>query len=178
MNQRMNVLSHFKPIKLIAMDVDGVITDGKILLFESSYQARSMNIKDGYALQLAVNRGYHIMIISGAIDTGAVSNRLKNLGIVDINMGIKDKASLLNERIKELGLQKEQVLFIGDDIPDYQAMTTAGLACCPSDAVTEIKEISHYHSSLKGGEGCVRDIIEKVLKLNNLWFHENQVVSK
>ena len=147
----MNVLQHFKPIKLIAMDVDGVLTDGSLLLIEGGLtEARTMNIKDGYALQLAVKKGYQIIIISGASDNGAVENRMKKLGIHDVNMGVKDKSSLLNQKIEKLGLSKNEVLFIGDDIPDYKVMKSVGLPCCPADAVAEIKEISLYISPVTG----------------------------
>ena len=174
----MNILQQFKPIKLIVMDVDGVLTDGKILLLESLEMARTMHVKDGYALQLAVKKGYQIVIISGATDGGAVSNRLKKLGINEVHQGIKDKATLLYTIINKGNFTKEQVLFIGDDIPDYQAMKLVGLACCPADAVSEIISISNYISPFKGGEGCVRDIIEKVLKLNGHWDLDTTVTSK
>ena len=174
----MNVLELFKPIQLIAMDVDGVLTDGKLILLDSLELARSMNIKDGYAIQLAVKKGYHILVISGAVDGGAVANRLKNLGVQEIHQGITDKASLLKEKIASLQLNHNQVLFIGDDIPDLQAMKLVGLACCPADAVQEIQSVSKYVSPYKGGEGCVRDIIEKVLKLNQHWDINSDTVSK
>lgn len=174
----MNVLELFKPIKLIVMDVDGVLTDGKIILLESLEMARTMNIKDGYALQLAVKKGYHVLVISGASDGGAVSNRLKKLGIKELHQGVLDKAVLLKEKITSFNLTKEQVLFIGDDIPDLQSMKSVGLACCPNDAVAEIKNISHYISPYKGGEGCVRDVIEKVMKLNNHWDLETNTAAK
>ena len=174
----MNILQQFKPIKLIVMDVDGVLTDGKILLLESLEMARNMHVKDGYAMQLAIKKGYQIVIISGATDGGAVSHRLKKLGINEVHQGIKDKATLLSTIINKGDFTKEQVLFIGDDIPDYHAMKLVGLACCPADAVSEIKSISNYISPLNGGEGCVRDIIEKVLKLNGHWDLDTTVTSK
>jgi len=175
----MNILQHFKPIKLIAIDVDGVLTDGSLILLDGGLnETRTMNIKDGYALQLAVKKGYHLIMISGASDNGAVETRMKKLGIKDVNMGCKDKAQLLNKKMIELGLSKEQVLFIGDDIPDYKVMKSVGLACCPSDAVSEIQEISMYISPFSGGKGCVRDVIEKVLKLNQHWDIENDIAAK
>ena len=174
----MNNLTLFKRIKCIAMDVDGVLTDGKVLLMPSLEMVRSMNIKDGYALQLAVKKGYHILVISGAVDTGAVANRLSGLGIKNFHQNCKNKASLLQKTITDWGLTSEEVLFIGDDIPDFEAMKWAGFACCPQDAVQEIKNISQYISTYKGGEGCVRDVIEKVLKLNNDWDLDQTVASK
>jgi len=151
------------------MDVDGVLTDGTLWLTADMHAMRAMNIKDGYAIQLAVKSGYHLMVISGASDNGTVTNRMKNLGVTDVNMGVRDKASLLQEKIKSLGLTREQVLYIGDDIPDLKAMQQAGVPCCPSDAAQEIKNIAIYISAVAGGKGCVRDILEKVLKLNNHW---------
>ena len=174
----MNILQKFKPIKLIAMDVDGVLTDGKLWLMPSLDLVRNMDIKDGYALQLAVKKGYHVVVISGAVDTGAVENRLKGLGILDVNMAVKDKSALLNKKISEWGFTRDQVLFIGDDIHDYEVMKNVGLSCCPADAVAEIIQIADYISSYKGGCGCVRDVIEKVLKLNNDWDLDAEVVSK
>jgi len=174
----MNILQKFKPIKLIAMDVDGVLTDGKLWLMPSLDLVRNMDIKDGYALQLAVKKGYHVVVISGAADTGAIANRLKGLGILDVNMAVKDKSALLNKKVSEWGFTRDQVLFIGDDIPDYEVMKNVGLSCCPADAVAEIIQIADYISSYKGGCGCVRDVIEKVLKLNNDWDLDAAVVSK
>ena len=163
---------------MIAMDVDGVLTDGKLWLLPSLDLVRNMNIKDGYALQLAVKKGYHVVVISGALDSGAVENRMKGLGIIDVNMGVMNKAKLLKSKMEKLSLNKEQVLFIGDDIPDYEVMKTVGLACCPQDAVSEITQIADYISPIKGGEGCVRDVIEKVLKLNHHWELNTDISSK
>lgn len=175
----MNILQQFKPVKLIAMDVDGVLTDGSLILLDDGLnETRIMNIKDGFALQLAVKKGYHLIVISGAKDSGAVENRLKKLGITEVYMGVKDKTAVLKKKSEELSLNPDQVLFIGDDIPDYNVMKSVGLACCPSDAVPEIKEVSHYISPFPGGRGCVRDIIEKVLKLNDHWDLENGVSAR
>ena len=174
----MNILEKFKPIKMIAMDVDGVLTDGKLWIMPSLDWVRSMNIKDGYALQLAVKKGYHVVVISGAADTGAIQNRMKELGVKDVNMGVKDKATLLKNKMVHYGVSTEQVLFIGDDIPDYEVMKSVGLACCPADAVSDIIQIADYISPNKGGEGCVRDVMEKVLKLNGHWDLHSEISSK
>jgi len=152
----------------MVMDVDGVLTDGTILLLDNGQMARTMHTKDGYAMRLAVSYGYEICIISGAADE-AVRTRLEKLGIQSIHLGINDKATLLKEIIANGNYDKNEVLFIGDDMPDYDAMKLAGLACCPQDAVEEIKSISSYISSYPGGKGCVRDVLEKVLKLNGHW---------
>ena len=176
----MNILSSFKSIKLIAMDVDGVLTDGQLILFPNfdfSY-GRNMNIKDGFAIQLAIKKGYHLMVISGAQHDNAVENRLKKLGLTDLHMGVSDKSAVLTKAIDKFGLQKSEVLFIGDDVPDISALKTAGLACCPADAVDDVKEICSYISHIPGGMGCVRDVIEKVLRLNNHWDIHLEISAK
>ena len=164
----MNVLELFNQINTFVFDVDGVLTDGTLLVLPNAVMARKMNIKDGYAMQLAVKKGYHVVIISGG-NSEEVKERLEKLGISDVLMRVTDKASILKQYMKDNKLQKEQILFMGDDIPDLKVMQVAGLACCPIDAVAEIKSISQYISHLKGGEGCARDVIEKVMKLQGNW---------
>jgi len=173
----MNVLTNFKKIKAFVLDVDGVLTDGRVLLLNDGQMARSMNIKDGYALQLAIKKGYHVLVISGG-DDDAVKTRLQKLGVMDVHMKVADKKTLLAEYVNKQTLTWEQVLFMGDDIPDLQAMQIAGLPCCPADAVPEIKSISHYISPINGGAGCVRDIIEKVMKLNGDWDTGTDIASR
>ncbi len=173
----MNVLSGFKNITTFVLDVDGVLTDGSLLLLDDGQMARRMNIKDGYALQLAIKKGYHILVISGG-NSHAVQLRLQRLGVVEVFMNATDKKAILLEYISKYNLKWEQVLYMGDDIPDMIPMQLAGLACCPADAVPEIKNLSHYISPVNGGQGCVRDVIEKVLKLNNHWTHDNALTSK
>jgi 3-deoxy-D-manno-octulosonate 8-phosphate phosphatase (KDO 8-P phosphatase) len=161
-------LEKLKHIKAIILDVDGVLTNGILLLTESGEQLRQFNIKDGYALQLAVKKGIKIAALSGARSKG-VEHRLRGLGIQDVFLGLDSKLEVYTKYLIDNDLSPDQVLFMGDDIPDLQVMKLAGLAVCPLDAVEEIKAISHYISSRNGGEGCVRDIIEKVLKIQNLW---------
>ncbi|MFT3911875.1 MAG: HAD-IIIA family hydrolase [Ferruginibacter sp.] len=173
----MNVLTNFKTIRAFVLDVDGVLTDGSLLLLEDGQMARKMNIKDGYALQLAIKKGYFILIISGG-SSDAVKLRLQKLGINEIFMKITDKRSKLIEFVAKHNLVKEQVLYMGDDIPDLAAMELAGLPCCPADAVPEIKTISQYISPINGGCGCVRDVIEKVMKLNDHWTVDESVSSR
>ncbi|MEO6668044.1 MAG: HAD-IIIA family hydrolase [Ferruginibacter sp.] len=173
----MNVLSSFKKIKAFVLDVDGVLTDGSLLLMEDGQMARRMNIKDGYALQLAIKKGYFILIISGA-NSEAVKLRLQKLGLNEIYMGVLNKKNKLIEFVTRHGLTSEQILYMGDDIPDLEAMQLAGLSCCPADAVPEIKTISQYISPINGGHGCVRDVIEKVLKLNDHWSIDEAVSSR
>lgn len=173
----MNILTLFKNIKLLVLDVDGVLTDGSVLILDDGQMARRMNIKDGYALQLAVKKGLRVLVISGGKST-AVKLRLQKLGIHDVFMDVTDKKKTLMNFINENNLASADVLYMGDDIPDISPMEVAGLACCPADAVAEIKAISHYISPLNGGQGCVRDVIEKVMKLNGLWKHQESIASK
>ncbi|HNE92693.1 MAG TPA: HAD hydrolase family protein [Chitinophagaceae bacterium] len=173
----MNVLEQFSKIKTFVFDMDGVLTDGSLTLLPDGAMCRRMNIKDGYALQLAVKKQYNIVVISGGTSPES-EMRLRKLGITNIFMQVPDKATLLKEFLEEKKILSEQVLFMGDDVPDFNAMQIVGLPCCPTDAAIEIKEIAHYISPLKGGEGCVRDVIEKVLKLQHNWKDDFFIQSK
>jgi 3-deoxy-D-manno-octulosonate 8-phosphate phosphatase (KDO 8-P phosphatase) len=173
----MNVLQQFKQIRLFVFDVDGVLTDGKLLLLDDGQMARTMNIRDGYALQLAIKKGYEVLVISGGTSEGSVQNRLNKLGIQQIYMGIKDKVKVLQDFMHSQQFNAAQILYMGDDLPDLEAMKLASLPTCPADAAPEIKSVSHYISPFKGGEGCVRDVIEKVLKLNDHWNELQTVAS-
>lgn len=172
-----NHLELFKKITTFIFDVDGVLTDGKLLLLDNGTQARSMNVKDGYAMQLAIKSGYRIFIVSGS-QSEPVRERLEKLGISEIRMSVSDKKSLVEEYIKNHLLDTEEVLYMGDDIPDLPVLSVAGLPCCPADAANEIKKASVYISSISGGAGCVRDVIEKVLKLNDHWNYDPEVASR
>lgn len=171
------MLELFSRINTFVFDVDGVLTDGTLFVFDSGEQVRRMNIKDGYALQLAVKRGYHIAIFSGGVSP-AVVKRLNKLGISNVFMDVKDKRTAIQNYLDKHGLHWQQLLFMGDDIPDVDVMKAAGLPCAPSDAVPEIKELAKYISSFPGGMGCVRDVIEKVLKLKNDWHLDVSIPSK
>lgn len=148
--------------------MDGVLTDGNLFIDKENNWLRQMNIRDGYALQLAVKSGFGVIVISGS-DSPEVKNRLNRLGINDVFMKVINKETLLKELIIKKQLTLNEILFMGDDIPDYASMSIVGIAACPADAAFEIKAISSYISPLCGGHGCVRDVIEKVLKLNNQW---------
>jgi 3-deoxy-D-manno-octulosonate 8-phosphate phosphatase (KDO 8-P phosphatase) len=162
------MLDQFKHITHFVFDVDGVLTDGNLLILPDGLMARRMNIKDGYALQLAIKKGYRITIISGG-NSPEVKDRLNKLGITEVYMQVTDKLSLLQSLMTKHQSNANCFLFMGDDIPDLKCMQIVGLPACPSDAVNEIKECATYISALKGGEGCVRDVIEKVLKLRGDW---------
>jgi 3-deoxy-D-manno-octulosonate 8-phosphate phosphatase (KDO 8-P phosphatase) len=170
-------MTFFRSVNTFVFDVDGVLTDGSLYLMQDGEMVRRMNIKDGYALQLAKKKGYHVIIISGAVSE-PVKLRLQKLGITDVYMGVHDKRQLLQELMQRYQLQPDQVLFMGDDIPDLEVMANVGLPCCPTDACTEAQEISRYISPFNGGMGCARDVIEKVMKLRGDWHHTTEVVSK
>jgi 3-deoxy-D-manno-octulosonate 8-phosphate phosphatase (KDO 8-P phosphatase) len=171
------MLSKFNHITTFVFDVDGVLTDGSLLLLQDGLMARRMNIKDGYALQLAVKKGYHVLIISGG-NSPEVKERLTRLGITTIWMQVENKSKVLQEYMQQNGLAKEEVLYMGDDLPDRAVMLLTGIPCCPADAVQEIKEIAVYASHINGGEGCARDVIEKVLKLRGDWGEDIAVRSQ
>lgn len=173
----MNILELFQPIRTFVFDMDGVLTDGGVWVLEDGEQVRKMHTRDGYALQLAVKQGYRVVVISGG-SSPAARMRLTKLGIADVHMSIDDKLSLLQEIIQTHRLDPQTVLYMGDDIPDLRSMEAVGLPCCPADACTEILHVSKYISPVKGGDGCVRDVIEKVLKLNNHWTHTDTPASK
>ena len=149
-------------------DVDGVLTNGNLLIMPNGVMARTMNIKDGYALQLAIKKSYRVLIISGG-ESVEVRERLNRLGVFDVFMKVSDKAAVLHQYMIQHQIQHENILYMGDDIPDLEVLKIAGLPCCPSDAVQEVKAIAKYISPVLGGEGCVRDVIEKTMKLNNDW---------
>jgi len=173
----MNILEKFRFIKTFVFDVDGVLTDGTLLILNDGQQARTMNIKDGYALQLAVKKGYRIMVISGGT-SDAVKERLDKLGVKDCFLKTGNKKEKLNQYVSEHKLNWDEVLFMGDDMPDYTSMLVTGLSCCPADAAPEIRQVSHYISPIAGGMGCARDVIEKVLKLNGHWDFDTTVASR
>lgn len=159
------------------LDVDGVLTDGSLWLMPGGTQVRKMNIRDGYALQLAIQKGYRILIISGAVST-EVTQRLQGLGLTDIRMGIKNKAAELQEYCNSNQIQLSEVVCMGDDVPDIPMLQMAGVACCPSDAIPSIRFQAMYVSPQKGGEGCVRDVIEKVMKLRGDWSEDSEIVAR
>ncbi len=156
-------------ITTFIFDVDGVLTDGNVTVFPDGQLIRKMHIKDGYALKTAIENGYNVCIISGGTNE-AVRSRLKNLGVTDIYLGVHNKIEQLNEYLDIYDIKLQEVLYMGDDLPDFHVMKTVGLAACPKDAVQEIQDISIYISQKKGGNGCVRDVIEQVMKVQDKWI--------
>jgi 3-deoxy-D-manno-octulosonate 8-phosphate phosphatase (KDO 8-P phosphatase) len=155
-------------ITTFIFDVDGVLTDGTVHVSQSGEMLREMHIRDGFAMKAALESGYNVCIISGGSNEG-VRIRLRNLGITDIHLGTPNKVDTFNEYIELYKIKPEQVLYMGDDIPDYHVMKLVGLPTCPQDASPEIKAISNYISHIKGGKGAVRDVIEQVMKVQEKW---------
>ena len=160
-------------ITTIILDVDGVLTNGYVTIMPNGELVRTMNIKDGYALKTAVNKGYRICIISGGTNEG-VRKRLANLGIKDIYLGAHQKTEQWNLLKEKYNLNPSEVLYMGDDIPDLPVLMEVGLPCCPNDAAPEIQQISKYISYKKGGEGCVRDVLEQIMRVQGKWTEETE----
>lgn len=173
----MNVLEIFKGITTFVFDIDGVMTDSTVLLLENGLQARQMNIKDGLALQMAMRNGYKVMVISGGTSEPVI-RRLQYLGIEEIHLGLIDKLKFFEGIRAQSSLTWKEILYMGDDLPDIPVMEKVGMPCCPGDAVPEVKAVSQYISPVSGGRGCVRDVIEKVLKLNGHWKYTPEVSSR
>ncbi|MBU2061635.1 MAG: HAD-IIIA family hydrolase [Bacteroidetes bacterium] len=156
-------------ITTFVFDVDGVLTDSSVVVTTDGEILRTMNIRDGYAMKAAVENGYNVCVISGGSNEG-VRVRLRNLGITDIHLGTPDKVETFKEYIELYNIKPEQVLYMGDDIPDYHVMKLVGLPTCPQDACPEIKTISKYISHKNGGKAAARDVIEQVMKVHGKWM--------
>ena len=161
-----------KNINTFILDYDGVMTNGIVILTENDEPLRTANVKDGYAIQLAVKKGYRIAIISGG-KSKTIHRRLSALKVTDIFLGANNKLEIFDDYINKHKLELQNVLYMGDDIPDYEVMQACGIATCPADAAVEIKSTSKYISNFNGGEGCVRDVIEQVLRLKGNWMNEH-----
>ena len=158
-----------KEITTFILDVDGVLTNGKILVTSKGKMLREMNTKDGFIIKYALDKGFKIFIISGGTNKG-VKERLKDLGIEEIFLGEHTKKDTYDKLIKKYNLKKNEIVYMGDDIPDIPVMKKIGVPCCPNDAVPDVKQISIYISKKDGGQGCVRDIIEQTLRVQNKWI--------
>jgi 3-deoxy-D-manno-octulosonate 8-phosphate phosphatase (KDO 8-P phosphatase) len=167
----------FQSIRHFIFDIDGVLTDGTVWVMPGGEQVRRMNIKDGYALQLAQRSGFTISVVSGSARS-SVEDRLHNLGIQDVHFSVMDKAAFIFARIREMGWDPALTLYMGDDIPDLAAMSLVGLPACPADAATEVIEAAQYVSPYNGGMGCVRDVIEQVLRLTGKWSFQPGISSR
>lgn len=169
----MNFKELLPTVKAFAFDVDGVLSPITIPVAATGEPLRMANIKDGYALQLAVKKDYPVAIITGG-HSEAMRVRYNALGVQDIYLSAGYKIHAFNDFLKKHGLQAAEVLYMGDDIPDYEVMRIAGVACCPCDAAPEIKAISQYVSAQLGGYGCCRDVIEQVLKAQHKWMENDE----
>ncbi len=155
-------------IDTFIFDVDGVLTDGTVHVSPTGEMLREMHIRDGFAMKAAMESGYNVCIISGGSNEG-VRIRLRNLGITDIHLGTPDKVATFKEYTELYTINPKNVLYMGDDIPDFHVMQLVGLPTCPQDAAPEIKAISTYISHINGGKGAVRDVIEQVMKVQGKW---------
>jgi 3-deoxy-D-manno-octulosonate 8-phosphate phosphatase (KDO 8-P phosphatase) len=159
-------------VNTFIFDYDGVLSDGSIITLDDGEAYRTTNVKDGYAIQLARKKGYRIAVISGA-RAECMMHRLTALNITDVFLGIENKVEIFRTYLITNSLKRENVLFMGDDIPDYEVMLASGVPTCPADAAEEIKNISSYISHFPGGKGCVRDVIEQVLKVQGKWMNDD-----
>ncbi|HZJ74016.1 MAG TPA: HAD-IIIA family hydrolase [Perlabentimonas sp.] len=164
-----NFKERLQDVKAFAFDVDGVFTDGSVIIHSSGELLRSSNTRDGYAVKTAVESGFPVAIITGG-KSDAVGTRFRGLGVTDIYLNATDKLDAIEDFRYKYGLELSEILFMGDDIPDYEVMQHVGFPTCPADAAPEIVELASYISNFGGGKGCVRDVIEQVLKLKNLWL--------
>lgn len=162
-----------RQITTFIFDVDGVLTDGSVFMFPSEDPIRKFHSKDGFALQFAVRKGFRIAIITGGRSEGVIE-RLKALGITDIYTRAHNKIEAYKDFMAIHNLKDAEVLYMGDDLPDYEVMRKVGVACTPADGAPEIKAIAAYVSPIKGGQGCVRDVIEQTMKVQGKWLPEDE----
>lgn len=156
-------------ISTVIFDVDGVLSANTIPMDANGNPVRTMNVKDGYAIQLAAKQGIRLAIMTGGKDD-SIRYRYNKLGVKDVFMGCAVKIKTYDEYLSKYNLTKDEVMYLGDDIPDYEIMMTAGCTCCPSDACPDIKKISTYVSPFAGGYGFARDVIEQILRAQGLWL--------
>ena len=167
-----NYQTKLQHITTFIFDFDGVLSDGKIYVLPDGDQMRATDVKDGYALQYALRNGYHVAVISGGYSE-TMRLRYQSFTGMDIYLKVRDKVEAFHEYLKRYNLTPDEVMFVGDDIPDYKVMMLAGLKCCPADAAQEIRQIVDYVSCCPGGRGCVRDVIEQTLKTQGKWFEDD-----
>jgi len=171
-----NYKEKLKDITTFVFDFDGVLSNGKIIVVPDGDQLRMTDVKDGYAMQYALRRGYRICIISGGYSESMRLRYLHFLPTVTVYLSVSDKKKVFAEYITQHRINPEHVVYMGDDIPDYEVMQMVGLKTCPADASIEIQETAHYISHRKGGDGCVRDIIEQTLRCQGNWFKEDAFI--
>ena len=170
-----NYKEKLAPVRAFVFDFDGVMTDGSVWVYADRETVRCGNIKDGFAVQYAVKKGYVVAVISGAT-SASIDNRMQMLGVTQCYTGCGDKIKTYDEFLRINNLRDDEVLCMGDDLPDFPILRRAGVSTCPADAAVEIKGMVDYISPLDGGHGCVRDVIEQVLRLRGDWFHDDAVI--
>lgn len=166
-----HLFDKFSAVKSFVFDIDGVFTDNTVLVMENGELLRTMNVRDGFALKRATQAGYKVAIITGGRSQG-VALRMQSLGVSHVFSGIQDKLTIFEDYCARESIDPAQVLYMGDDMADIPVMRRVGLPVCPSDSIPEVIKISAYVSPLAGGKGCVRDVLEKVLKLQGKWEQE------
>lgn len=171
-----SIKSQFSRIEVVVLDVDGVLTDGSIVVTAQGEENRIMNTKDGFALNHAAKMGFPVWVISGGKSPG-VATRLHRLGLKEVHLGIYNKLETLESLLSQNNIKKENVLYMGDDLPDYHCMQTVGIAACPADSAPEILAIAQYVVPVEGGKGCVRHLLREVLLAKGLWFVSDAVSS-
>ena len=171
----MNYREKLQHITTFIFDFDGVLSEGKIWVLPDGEQMRATNVKDGFAMQYALRKGYRIAIISGGVGE-SMRLRYQNFKGIEIFLKVSDKVAVFQEYTEKNKIDPKEVLYVGDDIPDYELMKICGLKCCPADACTEIKEIAEYISFANGGQGCVRDVIEQTLRAQNRWMEADACI--
>ena len=168
MEKNTNYKTRLKSITTFVLDVDGVLTNGKVILEASGEMTRTMSTRDGYIIQRALKKGYNVCIITLG-NSKMVENRMNYLGVNDVFSSVENKLEALNSYCSSKNITLENVLYMGDDMPDIDCMKSVSIGACPNDAVPEIREVADYISHVNGGDGCVRDVMEQVLKINNDW---------
>jgi 3-deoxy-D-manno-octulosonate 8-phosphate phosphatase (KDO 8-P phosphatase) len=172
-----NNLQKFGRIKTLIFDVDGVLTNSELIVMETGQLLRKMNTRDGYALKRAMQKGLRVIIITGGKSRGVVA-RLEGVGIEEIHAGVEDKLATYEQLVEQYDLDEEAILYMGDDLPDLECMRRVGLPVCPKDATHEIRNLSLYISPMEGGRGCARDVIEKVMRLQQIWIEEPRITAR
>jgi 3-deoxy-D-manno-octulosonate 8-phosphate phosphatase (KDO 8-P phosphatase) len=172
----MNILEKFSQVNTFVFDMDGVLTDGSMQIMPNGEYIRTMDIKDGYSIHLATSKGYNVFVITGSSSEPCII-RLKQLGVQEYVQKVINKKTCLEELLLKNNITKETVLYMGDDMPDLVVMQTVAISCCPADACIDVLKVANYISPKNGGKGCVRDVIEKVMKLQGKWTDNAAIAS-
>ncbi len=164
----MNIFDKLSQIKGLVLDIDGVFTDNSILVTEQGEFLRSMNVRDGYAIKRVLAAGLRVAILSGGKSQGTIQ-RMNVLGVQEVYLGVEDKLPIFENIVKAWNIPMSSILYMGDDLPDLECLKTAGVSACPGDAVPEVLQICEYISTIPGGKGCVRNLLEQILQVQGKW---------